>query len=58
VGVFVRQFHALLYAIKASVVFYKSIRIWEGLVCETAENYAADQSSHHILNDDDGRQRL
>jgi hypothetical protein len=33
----------------------------KGLFCEGAENYAVNQSSLHILNDDDddaGRQRL
>jgi hypothetical protein len=33
-------------------------QIREGLFCEGAENYAVSQSSHHILNDDDGRQRV
>jgi hypothetical protein len=36
-----------------------SLRTREGLFCEEAENYAVNQSNHHILNDDDGgRQRL
>jgi hypothetical protein len=43
--------------IRASVVCHNFIRIREGLFCEGAENYAVNQSSH-ILNDDDGRQRL
>jgi hypothetical protein len=35
------------------------IRFREGLFCEGAENYAVNQSSDHVLNDDDdGRQRL
>jgi hypothetical protein len=59
VGVFVRQFRALPYIIKAHVVLNNFIRTREGLFCEGAENYAVNQSSHHILNDDDdGRQRL
>jgi hypothetical protein len=44
--------------IKASVILHNIIRTWEGLFCEGAENYAANQSCHHILNDDAGRQRL
>jgi hypothetical protein len=45
--------------VKASVVLHNFIRTWEGLFCEECENYAVNQSSHHILNeDDDGRQRL
>jgi hypothetical protein len=44
--------------IKASVVLHNFIRTREGLFCEEAENYAVSQSGHHILNDDDGRQRL
>jgi hypothetical protein len=46
--------------IKASVALHNFIRTREGLFCEGAENYAVNQSSHHILNDDDdaGRQRL
>jgi hypothetical protein len=59
VGVFVRQFRALLYIIKASVVLHNFVRNREWLFCEGAENYAVNLSSHHILNyDDDGRQRL
>jgi hypothetical protein len=42
--------------IKASVVLYSFIRTWEGLFCEGTKNYAVNQSSHHILDeDDDGR---
>lgn len=48
--------------IKASVVLHNLIIIREGIFCEGAENYALNQSSHHVLNyddnDDDGRQRL
>jgi hypothetical protein len=45
--------------IKASVALENFIRSREGLFCNGAENYAVNQSSHHILNDDDaGRQRL
>jgi hypothetical protein len=46
--------------IKASVVLQNFIRTREGLFCEGVENFAVNQSSHHILNedDDDGRQRL
>jgi hypothetical protein len=45
--------------IKASVVLHTFISTREGLFCEEAENYAVNQSSHHILSDDDGgRQRL
>jgi hypothetical protein len=43
--------------VKASVL-PNLIRTHKGLFCEGAENYAVNQSSHHILNDDDGRQRL
>jgi hypothetical protein len=43
---------------KAYVILHNFIRIQKGLFCED-ENYAVNQSSHHILNeDDDGRQRL
>jgi hypothetical protein len=59
VGVFVRQFRALLQIIKASIVLHNFIRTREGQFCEGAENYAVNQLSHHTLNDDeDGRQRL
>jgi hypothetical protein len=34
--------------IKASVVLYNFIRTREGLFCEGAENYALNQSGHHI----------
>jgi hypothetical protein len=46
--------------IKSSIVLHNFIRTQEGLFCEGAENYAVNQSCHHILNDDDdaGRQRL
>jgi hypothetical protein len=44
--------------IKASVVLHNFIRTREGLFCEGGENFAVNQSSHHILNEDDGRQRL
>jgi hypothetical protein len=45
--------------VKAFVVLHRFIRSWEGLFCEGGEYYAVNQSSHHILNeDDDGRQRL
>jgi hypothetical protein len=45
--------------VKAFVVLHNCIRNQEGLFCEGAENYALNQSSHHILNDDDdGKQRL
>jgi hypothetical protein len=40
--------------IKASVALQNFIRTWEGLFCEGAENHAANQSSHHILNYDGG----
>jgi hypothetical protein len=42
--------------IKASVVLHNYIRTWDGLFCEGAKNYAVNQPSHHILNEDnDGR---
>jgi hypothetical protein len=45
--------------VKASVVLRNFIRTQEGLFCEGCENYAVNQSNHHILkDDDDGRQRL
>jgi hypothetical protein len=44
--------------VKASVVLYSFIRTREGLFCEGGENFAVNQSSHHILNEDNGRQRL
>jgi hypothetical protein len=45
--------------VKASVVLHNFIRTRKGLFCEEGENFAVNQSSHHILNeDDDGRQRL
>jgi hypothetical protein len=45
---------------KASVVLHNFIRTQEGLFCKGPDNYAGNQSSHHILNDDngyDGRRR-
>jgi hypothetical protein len=48
VGVFVRQFPALLLIIKASVALHSFITTQEGLFCEGAETYAVNQSSHHI----------
>jgi hypothetical protein len=49
--------------IKASVVLYNFVTTWEGLFCEGTQKYAANQSSHHILNEedddaDDRKQRL
>jgi hypothetical protein len=43
--------------INASVVLHSFIRTQEGLFCEGAENYAVNQSSHHILNEDKDRRR-
>jgi hypothetical protein len=44
--------------IKASVVLHNFIRTQQGLFGKESENYAVNQSSHHILNNDDGRQIL
>jgi hypothetical protein len=45
--------------IKASVVLHNFIRTREGLFFEGRANFAVNQSSHHILNEEyDGRQRL
>jgi hypothetical protein len=43
--------------IRAYVVLQNFLRTWEGLFCEGAENHAVNQSSHHILNEDDDDER-
>jgi hypothetical protein len=57
VGVFIRQICALFKIIQASVGLHHFFRTREKLFCEGAENYAENQSSL-ILKEDDGRQRL
>jgi hypothetical protein len=45
--------------VKSSVVLHNFIRIWEGLLYETGERSAVNQSDTRILNQKDGRwQRL
>jgi hypothetical protein len=46
--------------IRESVILHNLITNQRRLFCEDTENYAVNQSSHRILNDDDddGRQRL
>jgi hypothetical protein len=43
--------------IKASIVLHNFIKTQAGLFCEGAENYAVNQSSHHILNGDNIKAR-